>query len=375
MPGSAELPNYMDQHLSPSLIEKLQAGAFRSLCQHLKDHSNEVQNIDLMAVSGFCRNCLAKWIVMEARDISASMSQDTGETGEEVERIIQMLDALGYDEAAQNVYGCNYEDWKKKHAKKASDEQMQKYNDSKSLHSIFDKKVLEVKAEKPENLSPTLLSKKKEVVTRSNVCCQDVDELVAKSNDIQEKESSSILSFVPPPPPEGGLKFSVAILTVSDRAYNAEYQFGDLSGPAVHKSVRECVESLDSENCPTACEIKDVVIVPDDKEEIQSKLTDFSLKDKVDLIFTTGGTGFATRDVTPEATVGVVDRECHGLMSFVANECSKQQPLATLSRGTAGILGATMICNLPGNPKGVQEIIPILLPILVHGIRDLQVSN
>lgn len=346
----------MDKHLSPSLIEKLEACAFRSLCQHLKDHSNEVQNIDLMTVSGFCRNCLAKWIVMAARDLSSSLSQETLDAEEGVGREIRALDALGYDEAAEHVYGCNYGDWKKKHAKKASDEQMKKYNDSKMLHSVFDKKTLEKRAEKP--------------AIRSNVCCQDVNEI-----HTQVKQSPSSELFVPPQPPEGGIKFSVAILTVSDRAYNAEYSYGDLSGPAVKKSLSECVQSLATKNSPIECEVNNIAIVPDEMNEIQSKLRDFSLKDKVDLIFTTGGTGLSSRDVTPEATAAVVDRECHALMSFVASECSKQQPLATLSRGTAGVLGATMICNLPGNPEGVQEIIPILLPLALHGIQDLQASR
>ena len=116
------------------------------------------------------------------------------------------------------------------------------------------------------------------------------------------------------------------------------------------------------------------MLLPDDIEVIQSKLRECA-DAGVDLVLTTGGTGFAARDVTPEATLAVVDRECHGLMAFVTTECSKIQSLASLSRGTAGVLGKTMICNLPGNPKGVEEIVPILLPIVIHGIYEMQVEK
>jgi molybdopterin adenylyltransferase len=118
----------------------------------------------------------------------------------------------------------------------------------------------------------------------------------------------------------------------------------------------------------------DIILVPDEIEAIQSKLRECA-DAGVDLVLTTGGTGFAARDVTPEATMAVVDRECHGLMAFVTTECSKAQSLASLSRGTAGVLRSTMICNLPGNPKGVDEVVPILLPIVIHGIYEMQAEG
>ena len=79
----------------------------------------------------------------------------------------------------------------------------------------------------------------------------------------------------------------------------------------------------------------------------------------------------SARDVTPEATRAVLTLECAGLMHFVTSECSQQQPLASLSRGTAGIRNHTVIANLPGNPKGVAEVVPLLLPLLVHAVADL----
>ena len=369
--------NYIEANLPPSIVEKLEAGAFRSLCEHLKERSDEVQNLDLMTVSGFCRNCLAKWMVIEARKLSKD------QTGQNLEA----LDALGYDEAAQYVYGCDYGAWKQRHAKKATDEQMARYNDSKPIHSVFDKNLLAKRIEKIDSptseavVTPSSASDGKKALL-SNVCCQDVDEQnrqsqppappseVVKTNP----KARTLPPFLPPQAPSGGIAFSVAILTVSDRAFKNEYETGDLSGPAVQRAVQLLSKTLSTSETPVSCTMQEIVIIPDDFEAIQSKLRECA-DAGVDLVLTTGGTGFSARDVTPEATVAVVDRECHGLMAFVTTECSKIQSLASLSRGTAGVLGKTMICNLPGNPKGVEEIVPILLPIVIHGIYEMQVEK
>jgi hypothetical protein len=132
------------------IMFQLQAGAFRSLCQHLRERSDEVQNIDLMGLSGFCRNCLAKvsiccskyfmvrlnrrltfatkqWLVIQARRISDQIKTDTVVSSyfsDQQRTVIELLDAYDYDEAARVVYGCRYSEWKSLHQKKATDAQM-----------------------------------------------------------------------------------------------------------------------------------------------------------------------------------------------------------------------------------------------------------
>ena len=124
---------YYQSQIPPEIATILEAGAFRSLCAHLQERSDEVQNIDLMTLSGFCRNCLAKWVVLEARKLADELKKQ-GQSGagdgkliltkEKRQSVIQVLDALGYDEAAEEIYGCAYPEWKKRHAKKATEEQM-----------------------------------------------------------------------------------------------------------------------------------------------------------------------------------------------------------------------------------------------------------
>jgi molybdopterin adenylyltransferase len=361
--------NFITENIPPTILEKLEAGAFRSLCSHLKERSDEVQNIDLMTVSGFCRNCLAKWMVIEARKIS--------QTENEVS-IRKALNSLGYDEAAQYIYGCDYDVWKKEHSKKATEEQMEKYNQSTPIHSVFDKEILKKKVE-------DFKFTEKKLDLRSNVCCQDMENENAQVI-VETVQPTNSLSFTLPEPPPGGISFTASIITISDRAFRNEYESGDLSGPALQRAVLDCVAQLSQrDHRPVCCSIKSTHIVPDDTESIQNVLRSCAggaLDDNssgcdtttcgVDLILTTGGTGCSPRDVTPEATMMVLDRECHGLMPFIMTACTTKQPLAALSRGTAGILGTTMICNLPGNPRSIEEIIPILLPVVIHAISELQ---
>ena len=288
----------------------------------------------------------------------------------ELDKILQSLDAMGYDEAAQYVYGMNYGDWKKRHSKKASDEQMQLFNDSKPLWATHDKKLLAkrvgVPAEKMESVE------KKATTTQaassslmSNVCCQDVEE-IAPVVPKKTSKNRELPPYEPPNPPR--VSFSLGILTVSDRASSGGYETGDLSGPAVKDAVARAVASYGESVKQTSIE---TAIVPDDLDSIQCKLKEWADTSKLSLILTTGGTGFSPRDVTPEATQNVIDKECGGLVSFCTMECAKLQPLASLSRGTAGIRGKTLVVNLPGNPKGVQEIIPVLLPLTLHAISDM----
>lgn len=115
----------MTNEFEAKYLMKLEAGVFQSLCQHLSERSDIVQNIDLMAVSGFCRNCLAKWLVVEARKLALTIrGVCQGSFTTEEAQLVNDLDRFGYDEAAEEVYGCTYAKWKVAHAKKASDDQM-----------------------------------------------------------------------------------------------------------------------------------------------------------------------------------------------------------------------------------------------------------
>lgn len=357
---------YVETYLTRETLQLLEAGAYRQLCEHLKQRSEEVQNIDLMTISGFCRNCLAKWLVLEARRLSDELKTSNSVSNDEVNSTIRALDALGYDEAADYVYGMHYGDWKKRYAKQATDSVIGKYNASKAIHATHDKELLATKAEKPENPAPNKDASNPTLL--SNVCCQD-PELVVPKPTAPIKNTRKMVQQLPPPP-SSTTKFKLSILTISDRASSGQYETGDLSGPAVAQSVASVAKGMGD---IIEYELMKTEIVPDNVEEIQLKLKEWSSGDAaVDLILTTGGTGFARRDVTPEATRGVLDEECHGLMSYVASECSKFQPLSTLSRGTAGVVRRTLIANLPGNPKGVGEILPLLLPLTLHAIVDLQ---
>lgn len=238
----------------------------------------------------------------------------------------------------------------------------------------------------PICLKPVIASSTQPSSLLSDVCCQDVDAVVTnnRANTTQDsgtnkalQQSSTVSGYQAPLPPNGGLDLKVGILTVSDRASKNEYTTGDLSGPAVDRAVENNIKILNGNSSTgvITCEVTEKSIVPDDVDKIGEILKQWSGKgsksESCNLIFTTGGTGFAPRDVTPEATLAVLDCECRGLMSWVINECTAEQPLATLSRGTAGICGKSIIVNLPGNPRGVSQVMNLLFPLLVHAVKDM----
>lgn len=148
----------------------------------------------------------------------------------------------------------------------------------------------------------------------------------------------------------------VGILTVSDRASRGEYE--DRSGPAIHDVM---VGRL-------GWEVAARRTVPDERGEIATELRRLADDDGLDLILTTGGTGFAPRDVTPEATRDVIDRAAPGLAEAMRAASLGVTPHAMLSRAVCGIRGRTLIVNLPGSPKAVRENLAVIVPVLPHAL-------
>jgi molybdenum cofactor synthesis domain-containing protein len=148
------------------------------------------------------------------------------------------------------------------------------------------------------------------------------------------------------------------ILTISDRSSRGERE--DASGPALADFVKArgwSASLLD--------------VVPDDRARIASTLKDWCARGNLDVILTTGGTGFAPRDVTPEATRDVIERDTPGLVEAIRAESLKVTKHAMLSRAVAGIRGRTLILNLPGSPKGAVEGLQVVADVLEHAVQLL----
>lgn len=152
-----------------------------------------------------------------------------------------------------------------------------------------------------------------------------------------------------------------AVLTVSDRCSRGEAK--DLSGPAL---AQLCRDSLGAAIVATAC-------VPDDPATLEAKLREWSRPDqRIDLILSTGGTGLAPRDHTPEAAMRVIERPAPGLMELARARCAAKTVRTYLSRGVAGVAGRTLIVTLPGSVRGATENLEALLDILPHAIETLR---
>lgn len=150
----------------------------------------------------------------------------------------------------------------------------------------------------------------------------------------------------------------VGILTVSDRSAHGERE--DASGPALAAYLRD-----------HGWPVERTAVVSDDQTGIESQLVTWAA-DHLDLILTTGGTGFSPRDLTPEATAAVCDRMAPGLTESMRRAGSEKTPHAMLSRAAAGMRGKTLIVNLPGSPQGALESLQVVLPALEHGLRLLR---
>jgi len=153
--------------------------------------------------------------------------------------------------------------------------------------------------------------------------------------------------------------FKVGILTISDKGSRGERQ--DKSGEA----IREILSSMD-------VRIVNYDIIPDEKELIVEKLVKWVDEDDLDVLITTGGTGLTPRDVTPEATLAVVDRIVPGFAEAMRAESLKKTPMAMLSRAVAGTRGKCLIINLPGSTKAVRECLEVILPALPHAVETLE---
>jgi len=151
------------------------------------------------------------------------------------------------------------------------------------------------------------------------------------------------------------------VLTLSDTAAAGNRE--DLSGPEAAKILGEA-----------GFELKPVEILPDDRGAIEARLLK-ACAEGIRLIVTTGGTGLSPRDVTPEATLAIIDKAIPGISELMRSEGFKKTPRAALSRGVAGIRQATLIINLPGSVKGVRECLGAIRPILAHAVETLQQSS
>lgn len=153
--------------------------------------------------------------------------------------------------------------------------------------------------------------------------------------------------------------FTIGVVTVSDKASVGKRQ--DASGPLISEILAEIGGVL-----------KEYIIVPDERNEIANALKYMCDEANIDVIFTTGGTGFSSRDITPEATLDVIDRNAPGISEAIRMQSLSITPKAMLSRAVSGIRKKTLIINLPGSPKGVKESLKIILPALSHGVGILK---
>ncbi len=149
--------------------------------------------------------------------------------------------------------------------------------------------------------------------------------------------------------------YKAVVLTVSDKCSQGQRE--DKSGEVVQEIVKQL-----------PAEVIKYEIIPDEPDMIKERLINYCDNLKVDLILTTGGTGFGLRDFTPEATKEIIDREVPGIPEVMRSEGFKSTKRAMLSRGIAGIRGKTLIVNLPGSPKGAKESLEAVLEGLLHGL-------
>jgi len=155
---------------------------------------------------------------------------------------------------------------------------------------------------------------------------------------------------------------SAGILTISDKGYAGKRD--DLSGKEIKRIVKDEISA----------EIVAYEICPDEVDLIEERLLEFVDERHIDLVLTTGGTGVSPRDVTPEATKSVIDKELPGFSEVMRAESRKKTPHAMTSRAVCGIRKQSLILNLPGSPKAVRENLAAILPAITHAIEKIKGS-
>jgi molybdopterin adenylyltransferase len=154
------------------------------------------------------------------------------------------------------------------------------------------------------------------------------------------------------------MSLRIGILTISDRSSRGERE--DVSGPVLEQMIRE-----------QGWQVVQTDILPDELMILRDRLATWADSDDLDVILTTGGTGFSPRDITPEATRAVIDRAAPGLAEAMRAASLRVTPHAMLSRATAGMRGRTLIINLPGSPKAARENLVVVIPVLPHAVALL----
>ena len=311
-----------------------EAHAFRALVAHLQAHPH-IQNMDTMTTSGFCRNCLSKWLLAGFRQQAP----------------LPIASPLTYEKVSEHVYGMDPKAWKKEYQIPATSGQIERYEESKVHHATHGADaVADAGASPPVSLDP---------------CCPDPTTAVPAVGVPPAVIGASparcpVLPTLPP------MVLSVGVLTVSDRASRGEYP--DKSGPLVQQCLREWADVQPQLSLTIARER----CSPDCKPTIEATLREWSSLPECNMIVTTGGTGFGPRDVTPEATLAVLEKVIPSISMAIASETSLAEPLSFLSRGIVGVANSTVVVNVPGSPSAVLQHLRAGLPMLVHAVAALQ---